>query len=158
MAAVEHNGYLVAWRRSRRYWHALGRPEIFNTDQGSQLRPSPERSPAPGSESLWTAAVAVHGAAMALAQIRGRQSQGLCRLPRGQAASPFGSHSTAADAHRRCTPMAVSRDGVTGALTHGCGHDGQRKSFAHMPTAATTAADGTHRSMISGGRSSRVSN
>jgi hypothetical protein len=76
-----------------------------------------------------------------------------------EAASPFGSHSTAADAHiRRCTPMAVSRDGVTGALTHGCGHDGQRKSFAHMPTAATTAADGTHRSMISGGRSSRVSN
>jgi hypothetical protein len=40
----------------------------------------------------------------------------------------------------------------------GCGHDGQRKSVAHMPTAAKTAADSISSCMISGDRNGRVSN
>jgi len=40
----------------------------------------------------------------------------------------------------------------------GCGHDGQRKSVAHIPTAATTpAADRTRRSMIPDDRSGPIS-
>ena len=68
-----------------------GRPEIFNTDQGSQF-----------TSAAFTGALAarrhqdldgrprpldgqrLHRAAVALAQARGHLSQGLCRRPRGQ--------------------------------------------------------------------------
>ena len=40
----------------------------------------------------------------------------------------------------------------------GGGHDGQRKSDAHMPTAETTAADSISCRMISGDRNGSVSN
>src|SRR5262245_48081228 len=55
--------------------------------------------------------------------------------------------------------MAVWCDGVVHTLaTSVCGHDGQRKSVAHMPTAAKATADSSSRCMMSGYRKGRVSN
>ena len=47
--------------------------------------------------------------------------------------------------HERLVALRLSE---RSALTANCGHDGQRKSVAHMPTAATTDAE-SHRSLIS---------
>ena len=157
MAAV-----VVAWRRSRRYWHALGRPEIFNTDQGSQF-----------NSATFTGTLA--GARIRISMDgRGRCSRSGYGARSNTRTSISGTMPTASRPSgiafwitfysSRRPHQALHADGGLArrrhrrAQQHGCGHGGQRKSFAHMPTAATTAADGTHRSMISGGRSSRVSN
>ena len=149
----------------------FGRPEIFNTDQGSQF-----------TSSAFTGALASAGVRISM-DGRGRwmdnvfierlwrslkhediYPQRLRRRPRGPCwhcglvrllqppPSTPGARLALADGglargHQRWIPR------------HGCGHDaalGQRWCVAHMPTAATTAAD---RSLIdSGGRSGRESN
>jgi len=54
------------------------------------------------------------------------------------------------------TPLATL--GPPRRRREGCGHDGQRKSVAHIPTAPTTATDRLPCSVISGDRDGRVSN
>jgi hypothetical protein len=77
-------------------------------------------------------------------------------------AARFTFHNTRHQHQARAwrAPVAAWREGISGGFPrHDCGHDavlGQRCRVAHMPTAATTAAD---RSLIdSGGRSGRYSN
>ena len=92
----------------------------------------------------------VHRAAVAIAEVRGRLPEGLRRRPRGAAGIAawidFYNGRRPHQALAGRTPMAVWREGITGAAgRQRRGHDaalGRRSRVAHMPTATTaTAAD-----------------
>jgi len=76
----------------------FGRPEIFNTDQGSQF------TSAAFTGVLAAAGVRVHRAAVALAEVRGHLSQGLRRRARGQ-----GRHRRVDRLLQRTTPAYGAR-------------------------------------------------
>jgi putative transposase len=67
----------------------FGKPEIFNTDQGSQFKRGLHRYARDRRDQDldgWSRPVdgqRLHRASLALAQVRGRVPQGLCRWPRG---------------------------------------------------------------------------
>src|SRR5215467_13360792 len=109
----------------------FGKPEIFNTDQGSQF-----------TSTAFTGALEQAGIQARL----------------GIAAwIAFYNNQRPHQALGYATPDGgVVRRRCRCRRRPGCGHDGQRKSVAHMPTAATTAADSSSCCMISGDRNGRV--
>jgi putative transposase len=129
----------------------FGKPEIFNTDQGSQFTGGDFTgtliSAGVRISNGWPRAVdgqRVHRATVALVEVRGHLSQGLRRRPRGQGGhrpvgrllqhpSPaYGTRASHADGR-------VARRHYRRPRRHGCGHDAALWRAAHMPTAATTA-------------------
>src|SRR6201988_5100252 len=150
----------------------FGRPEIFNTDQGSQFTSAAftdarcGRRPHLDGRAWSVDGQRVHRAAVAFLEVRGHLPQGLCRRPRGarrdrcvdcvlQPPPPApGARQPAANGGLACGRHRCAR-------RHRCGHDaalGQRSRVAHMPTAATAAARGFNRVRDSGGRNGRASN
>ena len=135
----------------------FGRPEIFNTDQGSLPGLDPGLDPGITS-AAFTGALAEAGVAISM-DGRGRWMdnvfierlwrslkhedvylKGTPTAARPRAESPSGSPSTTSGARTRrldTAPMTVWREATEGK---GCGHDGQRFRVAHMPTAAATDA------------------
>jgi len=136
----------------------FGKPEIFNTDQGSPVhQPSIYRGAAGGGDQGidgWPWPVdgqCVHRAAVAIAEARGDLSEGLCRRTRGEGRDQF-----LAGLLQSATAASVvagsSADGCLAcgpdwrARRRGCGYDpadrsprvGQRCRVAHIPTAAAT--------------------
>lgn len=134
----------------------FGRPEIFNTDQGSQFT----------SRVLAAAGIRIS------MDGRGPLRWTTC------SSSGYGRRSRTKDIYLKDTPTVVRLtpaslrglrfynatrphqalgDRTPMAICDGCGHDaslGQRYRVADMPTAATTAAaDSAVRSVISGSRS-----
>ena len=123
-----------------------GRPEIFNTDQGSQftsvaftgrLREAGVRISMDGRGRVHRQHL--HRAAVAFAQIRGRLSARPRRWLRGPAR------------HRRMDRLLQHREAALGARRQNagrglprrpaCGYHGQAATrLAHIPTGATTAA------------------
>jgi putative transposase len=106
----------------------FGKPEIFNTDQGSQFTSAAFTGRlastgiriSMGGRGRWIDNV-FHRAAVALAEVRGCLSEGLRRRPRGP-----GRHCQVDRLLQRPqphqalagrTPMAVWREGITGPLT-----------------------------------------
>src|SRR5208283_3730084 len=111
-----------------------GKPEIFNTDQGSQFTSRLHRGAGGGRDQDlhgWSRALdgqRVHREAVAFAQARGHLSQGLCRWPRGE-----GRHRGVDGVLQRHAPSSGARlPHAHGGLArrngdrNGCGHDGQR--------------------------------
>ena len=105
----------------------FGKPEIFNTDQGSQFtsrrlhrRARSEPASHLDGRPRPLDGQRVHRAAVAVAEVRGHLSQGLRRRPRSRApGSPLGSPSTTAGARTRRSATARQwRSGAkaTGAL------------------------------------------
>ena len=113
-----------AWRRSRRRWRASASPRSSTPTKArsSPARPSPasagRRHPHLDGRARPLDGQCVHRAGVALAQIRGRLSQGLCRRPRGPARhrrmDRFYNLRRPHQALGYRTPMAVWRVGLIG--------------------------------------------
>ncbi len=143
----------------------FGKPEIFNTDQGSQF-----------TSAAFTGALAEAGVAISM-DGRGRWMDNVFieRLWRslkyediylkGYADGREAARGIAewiAFYQRAAPTPGARRPRADGGLARsdrrrrGCGHDGQRSRVAHMPTAAT--ADAASRCVIKGISSGRASN
>ena len=131
----------------------FGKPEIFNTDQGSQF-----------TSAAFTGTLAAAGVRISM-DGRGRWMDNVFieRLWRSLKyediylkgyADGRGARQPAANGGLACGRHRCAR-------RDRCGHDaalGQRSRVAHMPTAATAAARGFNRVRDSGGRNGRASN
>ena len=161
LARFGRPGMLTTYGRRLRLQHRPGQPvHIHRLHRHARRRRHPHLDgrarPMDGQR--------VHRAAVALAQARGRLSEGLCRRPRGQRRDRSVDRllQHAAAAQRARPPHAhggVARRRDRRARPDGCGHDaalGQRWRVAHMPTAATTAATGSL--MVLGERNGRDAN
>ena len=130
-----------------------GKPEIFNTDQGQPIhrlglhrRADQGRRAHLDGRARTLDGQCVHRARLALAKIRGRLSEGLCRRPRGEAR------------HRRIlrllqrapTPSGARLSRADGRLARRRGAGslwtcGQRRRVDHMPTGGSDSA--AHRTL-----------
>jgi putative transposase len=107
----------------------FGKPEIFNTDQGSQFTSAiftgtlASRDPDIDGRARSLDGQRVHRAAVAQPEVRGHLSQRLCRRPRGQgrdhSVDYFYNHRRPHQALANRSPMTVWREAVTGTLGEG---------------------------------------
>ena len=149
----------------------FGKPEIFNTDQGSQFTSADVHRHAGGGRHPHLDGRArpldrqrLHRAAVAQPEVRGHLPQRLRRRPRGQSrdrrmAGLLQSPAPASGAGQPDADGGLARRRQRRARRRGCGYDaalGQRWRVAHIPTAAATASPCSL--TISRGRSGGASN